>query len=307
LWKSARLRAAVAFLLALGWLWLAVDGPLQRRLHPTLEILTLSVGHGDSHLIVFPDGRTALVDGGDGGGEGFDFGEKVVAPVLLRRGIRRLDYLIATHPDRDHIGGLFALLARIKVAELWIPDAVFESPLLAPLIERAKRNGARIRLLARGDPVGDVGAVRLEILHPPREGIVEASVNDLSLVIHLSYGAHSILFCGDIEKRAEISLIEAGLPLRSTVLKIAHHGSRTSSTAEFLSAVSPSIALVSAGEGNRFGFPHAEVMRRLERRGIAILRTDRDGAIEIRTDGRALRVRTHRREHGPESRERLFN
>jgi len=254
----------------------------------TLEVTAIDVGQGDSILVVLPQGQTILVDGGGRLVYGrqrksnLDIGEDVVSPYLWNRGIRRIDVIVATHAHQDHIGGLPALVSNFRPRALWTGANPPQE-----LLDLAGRLGITS---VRQHPTGpfELSGARVEVLAPADDYAAEKPGNNDSLVLRISYGSRSFLLTGDMERAIEARLLASGSDLHADVLKVAHHGSRTSSTQAFLDAVSPSVALVSAGFENSFGHPHPDVLSRLQTRHAAILRTDFDGRVTARTDGRRL-------------------
>ncbi len=260
---------------------------------PELRVTMIDVGQGESILVEFPGRRTMLIDGGGLAASSFDVGEKVVSPVLWRKGIKRIDYLVLTHPHPDHLDGLIAVARNFRIGEFWEGWPVRVEGLYAALL-RTLPPGVIRRRCGRGFSRRE-GAVSITVLHPQipaaAEPVPEAAVNDSSIVIRIALGRTAFLLTGDAGAAAERELLEAGLDLRSAVLKAGHHGSASSTSAAFLAAVQPKAVLVSAGQGNTYGFPSPTVLERCRGAGAEILRTDIDGAVEISADGQRLLVR----------------
>lgn len=271
---------------------LLIAAPPPPPASPDLRITLIDVGQGESVLIELPGGGTMLVDGGGLAGSPFDVGERVVSPVLWRKGLRRIDRLVLTHPHPDHLAGLLAVARNFRIGEFWegrpAPDDGLSRELGARFPPRVIR-----RTLARGDNIL-LGQIVIEVLHPPPAGGSAPSPpgNEDSLVLRLTYGRVSVLLAGDAGAATEKALLGSGADLRSDVLKAGHHGSAASTSSEFLGAVRPRFVLISAGEGNTYGFPSREVLARCRRARARVFRTDLDGAVEIRTDGRRISVRT---------------
>jgi competence protein ComEC len=259
-----------------------------------LELTAIDVGQGDSLLLIFPNGKTMLIDGGGrlayGPDRGnvrrrprLDIGEDVVAPYLWSRGIRHIDVIAATHAHQDHIGGLRALIEDFQPSEFWTGA---NPP--RELVDQALAQGTHV-VEQRASAPFSFGGASVEVLAPVAEyGATEVDNND-SLVLRVTHGQRSFLLMGDLESAEEVQLLAQPELLRADVLKVGHHGSKTSTTPEFLDAVAPTIALISAGYDNTFGHPHPLVMERLEARHTTILRTDRLGRASVFTDGRTLR------------------
>jgi competence protein ComEC len=293
-WRSRWGGAAAAVLLVL-----LVWHPLAPEVHRgELELTAIDVGQGDSLLVVFPDGKRMLVDGGGIPAFGriaksqMDIGEDVVAPYLWDRGFRSVDVVVLSHAHEDHSGGLGALIADFHPREVWT-GVTPDSPEWSAVRDKAVAVGARIMPI-RAPSAFAFGGTRIEVLAPAPEYVpVGEPKNNDSLVLRVSFGQRSLMLCGDVEKGIEREMEYANELRRIDVLKVAHHGSRTSSTEEFLSAVQPAFALISAGFENSYGHPHPTVVARLEDHHAAVLRTDEDGMITIRTDGRRIRVETY--------------
>jgi competence protein ComEC len=253
----------------------------------------LDVGQGDAALVQTAEGATMLIDAGGSMEGGPDPGAASVLPVLSALRIARLDVVVMSHPHPDHYGGLQAVLEALPVAELWdTGQAEAEGTQGAQrIVELARRRGARVRRPSElcGAPYV-LGRARVSVLAPCPAFDEAYGANDNSFVLRLTHGKRSVLFTGDVETAAEARLAQAREPaLRSDVLKVAHHGSRTSSTELFLAAVEPALAVVSAGRANSFGHPHAEVEARLTQLA-RVLRTDRVGGVRLWSDGERVRV-----------------
>jgi competence protein ComEC len=265
--SKGRLRRGMVVLLSALILALAV-GPVPSR-SPVLRLTALDVGHGDAVLLELPEGKRLLVDGGGSFGPGFDMGGSVVVPALLRQEVRSLDAVVLTHTDFDHLGGLPAIVSNLEVNEIWEGGPGWGVPGYRFLREKARASGIPIRRLRTGE--GRSASLR------------ERRKNQDSLVLRVSYGRSSILLTGDAGREIERQLVRSGKSLRADVLKVGHHGSRSSTTAAFLEAVQPRFAVVSTGYGSSY-LPSARVMHRLRARGVTCLRTDLDGAVTLSLD-----------------------
>ena len=248
---------------------LLIAHPFPPQLTPgRLELTALDVGQGESLFLGLPDGRTVLVDGGglpDFGGRirrTLDIGETVVSPYLWSRSLRRLDVLAVSHLDADHFAGVPALLRNFEVGEMWVAadPSVEDYASIRPLL---RSRGVPLVTLRQGE-VKQLGQVDIEVLGPAPAPARKWSRNDQSLVLRARYGRHSFLLTGDIEERAESHLLERNVLSGAAVLKVAHHGSKTSSHQPFLERVRPTFAVISAGFRSPFGHPHPSVVKRLE-------------------------------------------
>ena len=274
----------VAGLLAAAMCVVLVPAKMQR--HPgVLEITAIDVGQGDSLLIVTPEGKTLLLDsGGVGGGNRsqFDVGEEVVSPYLWSRGIGRLDAVAISRPHSDHIGGMPTVIANFRPRELWY-GLDSPTPEFAELMVAAKKFGLVFTPRLAGEQF-DFGGVQFRVLNPQAGAYAGNRLrDDESMVLRLQFGEASALLVGDSHKRIE-ELLGKESP-GANLLKIGHHGSLTSSTPEFLEAVNPQFAVVSAGYYNSFRHPRPEVMRRFAERQVRTYRTDLDGAVSFYLDG----------------------
>jgi competence protein ComEC len=277
--KTRRFSLAALAIMTLAALWpRPIDHPADALLFEAID-----VGQGDSLLLLTPSGKSLLIDGGGLGFFGshtiqsdFDVGEEVVSPTLWSRGIRRLDAVALTHAHHDHMGGLPAILRNFRPRELWIGNNP-PTPAYLALLAEAQDLGIRIRAFHAGDQI-PFGETQLRVLaptaqyHPGRE-----PANNDSLVLQARFRASSILLAGDAEAPEEQTILTEP-DLSSTILKVGHHGSRTSTGPAFLAAVQPQWAVISCGRRNHFGHPRAEVLIELQVAHIRTLRTDLGGA-----------------------------
>jgi competence protein ComEC len=262
-----------------------------------MTLTVLDVGHGDTLLVSLPDGRHLLVDAGERYGS-FDTGERLVVPALRRMGVERLTAIAVTHLHSDHHGGVPAVLRAFPTDELWLPVWIPPDHAAADVMFEALRGGVRPRIVSDGDAL-ELPSVDLQTLHPrPGRSCASATrycpTNDHSLVLRLTHGQVSFLLTGDAEADLERRLIRDGDRLRSQVLKVPHHGSATSSTAPFVGAVRPLLAVASLDPRHRHRLPRASVVSRYRAHGARLLTTGRHGTVQITTDGLEVKHRTFR-------------
>ncbi|HUX67887.1 MAG TPA: ComEC/Rec2 family competence protein [Terriglobales bacterium] len=283
-------RACLATSLAMLALAAVLDlDPFPARLPPGLTATVLDVGQGDSILVTFPDRRTLLVDGGPHSPH-WDTGQEVVAPFLWSLGLRRLDAVLLTHAHNDHLGGLDTVVADFRPGEVWLTRTLPQGQPIRDFLRAAQAVGARLRRLDAG-AVLLAGVSRLQVLAPPPSYQAgELASNDDSMVVRVSWGNDAMLLEGDAEAAGERWMLDHRLPLASALLKVGHHGSRTSSIQPFLAAVHPQVAVISVGAGNIYGLPSPAVVARLQQDGARLFRTDLDGAIQCRLQGNSLQV-----------------
>ena len=277
---------AVALGIAAAILWAKVAGAPDGYLH----VHFLDIGQGDSILVVSPSGRQMLIDGGPDG----DVTSQALAGALPG-GDRSLDVVVMTHLDSDHSQGLLEALDRYAVGAALFGPQPPGNEMQAQWEQRLQQHGITTAEVRAGYVIELDHGVKLQVLNPPQYLLFEDFNND-SIVLRLTYGKVSFLLTADIEKEAEERLVNGDAELQSTVLKVAHHGSNTSTTQSFLNAVSPAIAIVSAGRGNSYGHPAPAVMERLEAQLGAenVYRTDLRGSVEVVSDGDTLWAKTER-------------
>lgn len=278
---------AAVWMLAEPWA-LLLTGPGDR-----LRVTFIDVGQGDATLVQLPTGHTLLVDaGGSPSGSTYDIGDRVVGQVLRHVGLRRLGSLVLSHGDADHIGGARSVAREFRPAELWEGIPVPRLASIKALRTMARESGARWTNLQAGDHM-TIGDVDVLVHHP---GLADwerqAARNDDSIVLELHWREVSIVLPGDIGSDVEASIGGRFDTAQIRIVKVPHHGSLTSSSAEFVRALSPHVAVVSAGRGNLFGHPAPAVLARYADVGAAVFRTDEDGAVTVTTDGHGVSVET---------------
>lgn len=285
---------SIKYLLPLFVIALLADGAVwtwHRYFHRDLRVTFLDVGQGDAAVIELPGSQVMVIDGGGFASEDFDAGEAILAPFLWSRKIGRVDILVMSHPQLDHYGGLAFLVDHFSPREFWSNGERAPGTRFARLHTALNQAGVTSHILCRETPEMLLSGVRIHVLHPPCQP-TELDTNNASLVLRLSHGEVDLLFTGDVEAAGEQTLLSANGVLASEVLKVPHHGSRTSSTPAFVEAISPQIAVASLGFYNRFRFPAAEVVQRYARPGSRMLRTDQAGAVTVVSDGREYSVKT---------------
>lgn len=271
----------------------------QTRFDRSLRVTYFDVGQGNAALVQFPGRERMLIDGGGFFQDDFDVGRMVLAPALLSSKIGKIDYLVLTHPEADHMNGLRFIAAHFKPKEFWWNGTPGKElsyrELLRILDDRNVKKNSPPDLQA----TREIAGVKIQVLHPLREPPADTasgpvlSFNDQSLVLRLEYTGQSFLFPGDLEKKGE-ELLTARLNqnLQSTVLLACHHGSKSSNSESFLSAVKPKWCIISAGSRNAFGFPNAGVLKRLEQLGCQTLRIDQVGAVRVGVTPGHLQIKT---------------
>src|SRR5712692_2226295 len=273
-----------------------------------LHVDFLDVGQGDSALVTMPDGTTLMIDGGgrpninrgdpDDGEADEPFqrdtrsiGEGVVSEFLWARGLDRVDYLLPTHADADHIDGLNDVARNFKVRSAIVARTPTGDPEFVRFAATMKEAGVSIEKIGAGD-ILPFGKVTAEVLWPPPANLNAPSGNNDGLVVRIRFGDRALLFTADIEKQAEVAVLKEGVDLRSDIVKVAHHGSKTSSTSAFVAATHPALAVISVGRTSIFGHPNKEVVERWRASGAEVMTTGQRGTISVVTDGRDLKVST---------------
>ena len=272
-----------------------------------LHVDFLDVGQGDAALLTMPDGTTLLVDGGgrpnfnvsevDDGDEPFErdtrtIGEGVVSQYLWSRGLDRIDYILATHADADHIAGLNDVAQNFKTRGAIVARTPADDEEYRSFAATMKQSGVPISVIGGGDEL-HFGTVSARVLWPPPIADQSApSRNNDSIVLLVRYGNKSLLLTGDLEKQGETAVLRKGINLNTDVVKVPHHGSKTSSIDAFVSATAPSLAVISVGRTSMFGHPSQDVVARWRAIGAQVMTTGQRGTISVVTDGKVLEVST---------------
>lgn len=241
-----------------------------------LEVHFIDIGQGDCTLIKLGD-KAMLIDAGNNG-----YGSQV-RRYLEKTGVEKLDYVIGTHPDSDHIGGLDVVIYNFECGKIFMPDCSKDTKTYDDVIQTVKNKNYKITSPKAGEKYR-LGEAEFTILAPLHYNY-DDNYNDCSIAIMLQYGENKFLFTGDCEEAAELDMIKSNADLDADVFKLAHHGSRTANTTEFLNAVTPEYAVISCGEGNTYGHPHSAALNDLRKMGAKVYRTDEQGTIVAYSDG----------------------
>ena len=257
-----------------------------------LKIYFVDVGQGDCTYLKTPSGKNILIDGGGNRDkEKYDVGKKVLLPYLLDRRVKKLDYIIVSHFDADHATGVAQILGKIDVSSIILTRQLEENDIYRHILSIAKEKKIKLIYVKEGD-VLKIGGIKISIIHPENKLMINNPMNNNSIVCKVEYNSFSMLLTGDIEMEAEELILRKNINLKADVLKVAHHGSKTSTTGEFLKAINPKVALIGVGKNNNFGHPSNEVIQRLKENGTRIYRTDENGEISITVNkkGRIIKI-----------------
>ncbi|MBI4329606.1 MAG: MBL fold metallo-hydrolase [Chloroflexi bacterium] len=251
---------------------------------PQVAVTFFDVGEsGDGILVATWEEKYMLIDGGRR--------NSGVVGALQALQVPRIDVLVATNPDADHIGGLIDVLKTVPVGEVWLSGDTNTTITFEDFLDAVSASQAEVHA-ARQEDVIRLGSLSAQVVNPSEP--LFQSRNDNSVALRLEFGQVSFLFTGDMEAKAEGRLVQSGVNLRATILKLGHHGSRTSTSAPFLAAVQPEVAVYQAGADNRYGHPHPETLALLAAAGVPVYGTGRNGVIVITTDGAGYRIETER-------------
>jgi competence protein ComEC len=271
---------------------------LKGHFQKNLTLTFIDVGHGDSIFLEFPKGKKMLIDGGGLYEDRFDIGKNVIAPFLWKKKIRRIDFLVLTHPDPDHLKGLNFIASHFSIGQFWENGVRTDSEFYQQLEETLLRKRIERLPLNENSSPQVIHGVQISFYNPPTKRPSRASLpapslfNNSSLVMMIQFKNIRMLLAGDIEKEAEYRILRAGYPINADILKIPHHGSLSSSTFYFLQSVNPTYAILSVGERNIGRLPHPEVLTRYQQLGAKIYRTDKQGAITVVSDGEKIDLKT---------------
>ncbi|MBR5155489.1 MAG: MBL fold metallo-hydrolase [Clostridia bacterium] len=240
----------------------------------TLQLCFVDVGQGDSVFLKTPDGETWLIDGGE-----YDAFDSELQPFLYSQGIHKVDYALVTHYHSDHMGGISELLESGGAENLVLPDYSPGSKAKTKLLKLAQKTGTSVLEMSEGDTLPTLDDnLKISVLHPNQGGFSSENDNNNSMVLKVEYFDTTILLTGDLEVEAEEILVKK-YDLEADILKLGHHGSSTSTSDGFIEEVNPTYGIISAGQGNRYGHPHYEVLNRLDDNDVMIFRTDKDGDV----------------------------
>ncbi|MEG6615758.1 ComEC/Rec2 family competence protein [Peptococcaceae bacterium 1198_IL3148] len=271
----------LAFILLLPLLFVVGCSGDKPASQPTdLLVHYLDVGQADSILVQLSNGQNMLIDAGNN-----DDGQ-LVTGYLKEQGVKKIDYLVGTHPHEDHIGGLDTVINQFEIGNVYLPKVTHTTKTYQDVLVALKDKGLKVIAAKAGVEILNEDELQAIIISPINDHYQE--LNDYSAVIKLNYQHTSFLFTGDAEELAENEILTSGIDVKATVLKVGHHGSVSSTSDKFLAAVNPKLAIISVGTNNDYGHPHQQTLERLNKAGISVLRTDQQGTIIIKSDGKQV-------------------
>lgn len=255
-----------------------------------LEVRYIDVGQGDSTLVLLPDGKNMLIDAGT------NSGAKSLVKELKNSGIEKIDYLIATHPHEDHIGGMDNVINEFEIGKIYMPKVdSSQTPTTKTyedVLDAVSDKGLKISRGKGGDRI--IKGENLDVMFVAPNSSKYSDLNSYSIAVKLEYGETSFLFMGDAEQDSEKEIIDSGYNIEANVLKCGHHGSNTATSKDFVEKVSPKYAVISCGKKNSYGHPHEETLDTLNEFGVKIYRTDTDGTVTVKSDGSKITINTER-------------
>lgn len=262
------------------------DPDLQAHDNGDLTVDFIDVGQAEAILITTSEGKTMLIDAGD------NSDEDDIVDFLNKKGIKKLDIVIGTHPHADHIGGLDAVIHNFKIGEFYMPKVSHTTKTFEDVLLAVKEKGLTIKTAKAGVTLGLDHRMSVEMVAPVKDSY--SDLNNYSAVVRLKYGTMTFLFTGDAEKISEDEMVAEGYPLNAVVLNLGHHGSNTSTTDEFLAAVNPKYAVISSGKDNKYGHPDKDIIQKLEDNNIEYFNTQTDGTITAVTNGQDIEWHTEK-------------
>lgn len=250
-----------------------------------LKVYFLDVGQGASQLLVTPSGKTMLIDAGN------NDKEQVMLDYMKQYHISKLDVVIGTHPDADHIGGLDKVIDQIPVETIYMPKVQSNTKTFESVLKSIKNKGLKVKTAKAGLSWDLDDEVHVDMLAPTRS---YDDSNNMSAVVKVTYGQTSFLLTYDAESASEKDMIASGADLQADVLLVGHHGSNSSTTLSFLKKVNPKYAVIQVGKGNTYGHPKSAILSRLQKQGVEVFRNDRQGTVEVDSDGSSIQISTER-------------
>ena len=272
------------FAMCLGCLDVSTDKEMSvAQAAPVLKIHFLDVGQADCIFTQLPNGQTILVDSGN------NDDASVVTAYLKKQGVKKIDYLIATHPHEDHIGSMDSIIRSFQIGKIFMPKATTTTKAFEDLLLAVKAKGLKINTAKAGTVVLNQGNLKINFVAPC--GSNYDDLNNWSAVTRIQYGNNSFLLMGDAEVLSEQEILSSGVNIKADVLKVGHHGSSSSTSSSFLKSVKPKYAVISVGTGNKYGHPHKVTLTKLANAKIQVYRTDRDGTTIVTSDGKNISVK----------------